>query len=268
MVTKDTQRRHACCLSLSRDCSEFRGLVDCAADIEADNDQNRACKDREAPSPSQEMLLGQQGDRSEGGCRKQQPDRRSCLWQAAEERFVPLRRVLYGQDDGSTHLSSYGKALQNTKNDEEDSRPEADRPIGRKEPDEGGGGAHADKTQHQHPLASDAVPKMPEHHGADWTGEETGCEGREGCESRGRRVELGKEQTVEHEGSGSAKGEKIESLDCGSDGRCQRHAGQPTLVDGANRARQVDSPSRGKIPSQCVQRHFRVRSSKFGDERK
>jgi len=179
VVTKDTQRRRACCLALGRDCSEFRRLVDPQADIETDNDQNRACKERETPSSAQEILLGQQGDRREGGCRQQQPDRRSCLRQAAEERFLPLGRVLHGQDDGSTQFSSYEKALQNAKNDKEDGRPEADRPIGRKEPDEDGSGAHADKTQHQRPLASDAVSKMPEHHGADWTGEETGREGRE-----------------------------------------------------------------------------------------
>ena len=39
--------------------------------------------------------------------------------------------------------------------------------------------AHADKTQRQHPLASDAVSKMSEHYGADRTGEETRREGRE-----------------------------------------------------------------------------------------
>src|SRR5215472_578850 len=73
----------------------------------------------------------------------------------------------------------YGQALQNAKNDEEDGRPQADRPISRKQPNQRSSGTHADKTQHQHPLASDAVSKMPEHHGADRTGEETGRESRE-----------------------------------------------------------------------------------------
>ena len=72
------------------------------------------------------------------------------------------RRRLAGEQHGAALFAADAEALHEPERDEQDRGPDADRLVGRHEPDQERAEAGHDDRDHEHPLAAEAIAEVPE----------------------------------------------------------------------------------------------------------
>jgi hypothetical protein len=105
----DRQPYHFICRDLLL---EHRGLVERAADEDPDHGHDGADPEHDAPSPGQQRVLGEGGDRDEDGGGDGLARLRAAEGEAGEERPAAFRRVLEGQRVRARLLTPGEEALQ------------------------------------------------------------------------------------------------------------------------------------------------------------
>jgi len=143
------------------------GFVDAAADEVADDQKDRAQQEGHAPSPAVEGVVGQEGGDLEdpggeqgGEC---EPGGCPCTGEAA-----PLLVAVFdGKHHGSGVFAAGTESLQQSKQDQQDGRPDTDGGVGGQYADQRGGRAHEHDGEDQHFLATDFVPHVAEHDAAE-----------------------------------------------------------------------------------------------------
>ncbi|CCK15029.1 hypothetical protein BN136_1039 [Cronobacter universalis NCTC 9529] len=156
--------RGLCCLRAL----EFRGLCHAVAHPQRAQHQHNAEQKRQTPAPAQELLVGGQvaDDRHQPGG-EQQAYAIPHLNAATVKRFFPGGRTLYRKQRRAAPFAAHGEPLNGAQRHQQYRRPPANGGERRQNTDAGGGDAHHPDGHHQHPLAAQAIAKVPEDNPAE-----------------------------------------------------------------------------------------------------
>ena len=130
---------------------------------QADPEQQDAGVEGAAPAPCEERLVRQHRRQQ---CNRTgaeaQSDRKSNLWKAGVKTAASWRSILKCHQHGAAPLAAHGEALRQAKHSHHDRCRDADRSVGRHQPDQERRCAHHRQGQHQQRLAADPVAEMTE----------------------------------------------------------------------------------------------------------
>ncbi|MCP9980537.1 hypothetical protein LUX32_25200 [Actinomadura madurae] len=132
--------------------------------------------------------------------------------------------MLKGEQSRTAPFTADGESLGEADQDEHDRGGDADRGIGRQQPDEGGADAHDEEGQHEHALASHPVPEVADERAADRSGDEADGEGRQRGEVAGQGRGAGEELRGEDERRREGVDEEVVPLDGRADQPGHGHA--------------------------------------------
>ncbi|MOA33497.1 hypothetical protein D3C78_1547960 [compost metagenome] len=118
---------------------------------------------------------------------------------------------------GAAHFAAERQPLADAQHDQQHRRRDADLFISGQQSDEHGADAHQQQAQRQHGFAPDAVAEVAEQDAADGPRQHAAGERAKGRQRAGRRIELRKEDLVEHQGRGGSVGEEVEGFHGGAD---------------------------------------------------
>ena len=136
---------------------------------------------------------------------------------------LPVGRVFDREDDRSAVFRAGAETLQQAQHHEQNRRQDADAGVTGDKADQKSGNADQNERDDKHRLAPDAIAEMTKHQPAERPREKADAESGEGRKRSDARIELGKEQLVEHQRGGGAVDEEIVPLERRADRGCQHH---------------------------------------------
>src|SRR5262249_17666821 len=175
------------------------------ADIETDRDQYRADKKSDTPAPRKEGGFGKIRQQVDHSRTQQQSGWHTHLWPAAIEAAPAGRRVLDCHQHRAAPFAADADTLKHAKEKQHHRSPDADRSISWQQADQECCDAHNEDRENEHGLPPDAIAVVTEEDAADrsrYEADEKRCVSEQGAD---QRIEVGKEEFVEHERSDHAK---------------------------------------------------------------
>ena len=155
---------------------------------------------------------------------QQQPHGHAGLHPACLKAAPAGLAMLHRHQHCAAPLAAHAEALEEPQQHEQDGSCDADLAIGGQQPDAKGGHAHDHEGGHQHGLAPQLVAIMAEHDASQRPGDEAHRIGGKRRRRTRHRVEIGKEQLVEHQCRRRAVQEEIVPFDGGADEAGENHA--------------------------------------------
>ncbi len=140
---------------------EGRRLAQPHPDEQGEEDQRERGEERHAPSPAQQLVLGEQRDQPEDDRGEQGSGLDADERQGGEEPAALDRRVLGHQHGRARLLGTGTEALEEAHQHQQDRGPEPDRLVGGQQTDRGRCPAHQDDRGDQDPLAPELSPRTP-----------------------------------------------------------------------------------------------------------
>ena len=121
-------------------------------------------------------------------------------------------------NDAPPHSPPSAMPCDDAQHHQQHRRQNSDLGVGRQHANRGCRQPHADHGQHQHRLAAHPVAEMAEHRAADRTRQESDRECAQCGEGADPRIDVGKEQPVEHQGGGGSVDQEVVPFDDGAEG--------------------------------------------------
>src|SRR5438874_7558551 len=162
------QDRHAFDALFGKHLLEDRGLGDAEPDPQTDPDHDNAEKERDPPSPNQELVAGKPAEEQHRQIRQEQSGGAAELRPGGEQAAIFVgSRPFHRQQYRSTPFAADADPLDRPDDHQEDSPPNADALIGRHETDGHSRKAGDQQGRDQRCLAPDPVAPMAEYRRAD-----------------------------------------------------------------------------------------------------
>ncbi len=188
-------------------------FVDVFADPQAEENEDGAEQERNAPAPGEKLRLIEQGhQRDDEGCH-QHADGHAGLGNTAEKAFPLFRGVFVGQQQRAAPFAADTHALNNAQGNQQGRRPQAHHLVGGQQANGHRGAAHQRQGEHQRLLATDAIADMGENDSADGADKKGERKGEPGEDQTNDRVDHRKEDFVKHQRGGGAIEKIIEPFD-------------------------------------------------------
>ena len=238
-----------------------------------DEHQHRAREKRHPPAPREERrVVGQPRIADSAQIGEHQSERRAHLRKAGDEAAALRRGPLSRHQHRAAPLAADGEPLQRAAERQQHGAPDADRVVGRHQPDGHGRDAHHHHRRDEQRLASDAIAEVAEQSGAERARDEADEKRGERQHRPRRRDRRWKEQPRKHQRRGGAVQEEVVPLDRGADRRRDHRASEMppprVLVEmGRDRSgadhratgsssptRRVPCPARVRCPRDCPSR--------------
>ena len=217
VIAEEVRQRHRRDRVALRLRAERGRLVEAAADEQADDHDDRAEPERDAPAPAEQLLVGQRADRQEHRGRDDEAGLGAAEREAREERAAMVVGVLEAQRVRTRLLAGGREALHEPQRDQQRRRPQADGVVRRQAADEERGQPHERDGEQEHPLAAVPVAEMPHEEGADRARDVADPVGGEGQQRARRRVRLREEDLPEDQGGRRAVDEEVVVLEDAAD---------------------------------------------------
>ncbi len=222
-------RKHGLTLDLllGQEFREDRGLENAEADIETNADEDDAERERNPPTPGDELVAGELAERQKGEVGEEQAAGYAELRPRRDEAARAVRaRPFHRQQHRAAPLAADPDALNKAQEGQDDRAPDADRLIARDEGDDEGGDAHQHEGRDQRRLAADAVAIVAEDRRTDRPRGKAGAIDEERVQRSDQRIGVREEQFREDQTGSRAVEEEIIPLDCRADRTCDHRPTQ------------------------------------------
>ena len=174
---------------------EERRLQHAQPDVQADPDQDDAEVERYPPTPAGEAFLtGDVAHDEQRAVREEQTDRDTKLGPAGDQAAPAAVTPLHREQDRAAPFAADADPLGKAEDDQEDGAPNANRRVGRHEPDQEGRHPHQEERRDQGRLTSDPVAVVPEDGRPDRASNEPHRIDQEGLQGPDEWIRFGKEE--------------------------------------------------------------------------